>query len=611
MDKFAQRRSFFSKMREKANITGKILESLNPEFRDMMDKVRDSDTVVREHAENIKDLIRSARSLYRRRDYLSCATNIGAFHERCRYIAAELEKLKRNVNLKHYEFILDQFDDTAKEQLFSYNPNEPLKTETAVLPMFLQKQAGLSDWWYKIKDPIADIGHNLLTEKGIAMKSLEKRFSIAFLKTLRADTGFMLGRAEDLLNLLLGVFKRLSSAMATRNIDEYIKNGEIFIKRFNTFHGNYVKYYEKNITPLKKYYEDLKKKEAPLVPKEKSVPLEEAKTELVETIPPSDKKVVITPNVPELPAGNKKLQEFKDMLKREQEKRNIRNPFYDPHAVPSEEAGKTLEKLRETQGPEDLSDTHEEAKRTLQQLEKTQGPEAIEENLPFNLQKKQEFINSLVSYAKENNIGKMVNRIVHFANDLSDTNLQDKLLVLAQGIMDEYEEGNGDYDDYDMGEDEGDDVEPATPPVPLNNPKKKVNFDLNIGRIDKPYREISTLKHINADKIKSSPATDEHILNIFIARLNTLDEDVAEFGVDIRFALISALKQAIMNGFVVAGHEVSDAHHPEDILLEILVKLPLSMFNLNGSSKLKVFCRYGAKNNSLTLRTIQRNFLVE
>src|ERR1700722_296715 len=126
MDKFAQERGIFNKLREKANVTGRILESLNPEFHDMMERLRTTDAKVREHAAQSKDLIRAPKYLVNRRDYLSAAVNLSAFHERGRYIAAELEKFIKSVDLKHYEFLLDQFDDEQKKDLFGYDPNSEI-----------------------------------------------------------------------------------------------------------------------------------------------------------------------------------------------------------------------------------------------------------------------------------------------------------------------------------------------------------------------------------------------------------------------------------------------------------------------------------------------------
>ena len=42
---------------------------------------------------------------------------MSAFHERCRYIAAELENFVKNIDLDTYEILLNQFDDEQKERI--------------------------------------------------------------------------------------------------------------------------------------------------------------------------------------------------------------------------------------------------------------------------------------------------------------------------------------------------------------------------------------------------------------------------------------------------------------------------------------------------------------
>lgn len=265
MDKLAQERGLLNKLHEKANITGKILESLNPEFQEMMEKLRSTDERIRSHAEQVKDNVRSAKSHLNRRDYLSSATNISAFHERCRWIAAELQKFINGVDMKHYKFLLDQFDDEQKEQLFGYDPNKEINLDEGdasmandrVITAALRKQAGLSDWWFKMTDPLADLAHNLTTNRGNAMRALEKRFSISFLKDLKTNSIIMVAKTQKFLQFLIQIFKRLSAALAKRNVDQYVEAAKSFISKFAGYHQQFVKFYEKSVSPLKQQYEKL------------------------------------------------------------------------------------------------------------------------------------------------------------------------------------------------------------------------------------------------------------------------------------------------------------------------------------------------------------------
>src|SRR5271165_3562100 len=102
MDKIAQERGLLNKLREHANITGKLLESINPKFQKMMTDLRATDEKIRSYAEQSKELIKSAKSLVNRRDYLSASSTMSAFHERCRYITFELDRFVKNIDMDSY-----------------------------------------------------------------------------------------------------------------------------------------------------------------------------------------------------------------------------------------------------------------------------------------------------------------------------------------------------------------------------------------------------------------------------------------------------------------------------------------------------------------------------
>lgn len=259
----AQDRGLLNQLRDKTNVAGKVLERINPEFHEMMEHVRTTDESIRTTVKDIKNVVRAASSLVRRRDYLSAAVNFSAFHEKCRYVAAKLEKLKSTINLKHYKFLLDQFDDEHKEQLFGYDPNKKITAnirtlrENELIKLAIKKDAGLSDWWFSVTDPIGDMAHNLVKERGIAMRALEKRFSIAFLRELKISSNSMADRTEQFLQFLIVIYKRLATALATRNLEAYLKYSEDFVNKFAEYHKKFIEYHEKSVLPLKKQNDKL------------------------------------------------------------------------------------------------------------------------------------------------------------------------------------------------------------------------------------------------------------------------------------------------------------------------------------------------------------------
>lgn len=264
MDKNAQERSIPNKLREEIGFLGKSLERLNPDFAEMMDKLRATDEKIRGQAEQVKDVVRSAKRLVNRRDYLTAATNMSAFHERCRHIAAGLEKFIKGIDLKSYEHLLNLFDDEQRQQLFGYDPNAELNMEandgmvsSSEISLALMKQAGLSDWWFKMTDPIGDMAHNLSTGRGQAMKALEKRFNISFLKDLKSSSINMYNETQRFLSFLLAIFNQLATAVAKRNPNMYVQVAKKFIDKFAGYHKSFVNYYEKSIVPVKQQYEKI------------------------------------------------------------------------------------------------------------------------------------------------------------------------------------------------------------------------------------------------------------------------------------------------------------------------------------------------------------------
>jgi len=410
-DKVAQDRTVWNKLREKSNVTGRILESLNPEFQSLMERLRDTDAKIREQAAQTKDLVRSSKSLVNRRDYLAGAVNLSAFHERCRYIAANLEKFIKSVDLKHYEFLLDQFDDEQKEQLFGYDPSSELKSDegdvndisNVVVTAALKKQAGLSDWWFKMTDPIGDLAHNLTNQRSIAMRALEKRFSISFLKQLKTNSITMVIKAQGFLQTLLRTFKRLATALAKRNVDQYVVAAKDFIARFSKFHDTFVKFYTGNIVPLKNQHDQIMEQKR-LQEEEKSRAMEEA----------AQQKRVQEQAAPSQPIS----------------------PQQPAPASPQPQPGIGSAK----KWPFDFT-AQKSSPSVLDQLSQNLGHEDGDEK-PFDLIKKKNnaFIVQLEKFASQNNSRDVIVSILRYSAELEDVapNQSLQLLAIAEGIVEDY-----------------------------------------------------------------------------------------------------------------------------------------------------------------------------
>src|SRR5271166_2280498 len=417
MEKKAQERGFLNTLREKTNLTGKILESINPEFQHMMEQLRSTDKEIRNEAKGIRDVVKWARSLVNRRDYLSAAVNFSTFHERCRNIAHELEQVRDSVNLKHYKFLLDQFDDEYKEKLFGYDPNKPLvpreKEASQNNEDDLVANGAFGDF---ISMPMSDMAANLTRERSRAMKALESRFSVGFLKKLKADSNDMADMTEHFLTFLLATFKKLATAVATRNATDYISYGNEFIKRFAAYHAKFVKYYSSNILPLKEKHEEGKAQalaEQQKVEMDKSRALEEQ----------AAKARGEHPKPPSIDEGSDTVVSGQP-LPNEEEKQEALRKLHEryPESIP------------QPAKPVSAPDVPPVAS----------GPKGIAPSPVKVPVAHQQFINKLEKLASSNDAGMLATELLKYAAIIEEENETDalKLIAIAEGIVEDYKKAN-------------------------------------------------------------------------------------------------------------------------------------------------------------------------
>jgi hypothetical protein len=587
MDKIAQDRSLINKMHEGINFSGKILESINPEFQDLMNRLRSVDEKIRNYAEPLKDATRLVKSYTNRRDYLSAAKNMAGFHERCRYICAELNRFNQSVDLKHYKFLLDQFDDEQKEQLFGYDPNkEPnLSDEVAAVAdglintAALKKNAGVSDFLLsKIQDPIGDIANNLTNSRAKAMKAFEKRFSVSFLKDLKQSSFIMADKTQRFLNVVLGAFKKLAVARAKRNVDQYIKIAKTLIAQFsgskNGYHTLFVNYYEKNIVPLKEQHKKLSEEAAIAAQKdneEKSRKLEEQKGN---SIP--------VPEVPKEVGQHPAASQYSLTPSRKQ-----------PPPL-QQEKDKLLNKL---------DNKHDE------------------EEQPFDLmkQKAANFFAKIEKFAALNDDKSIALEILAFSEELEETNpiKSLELLSIAEGMI----EKNADIFD-EINNENKKVLENNKQPVQNDNSqliheqetkKKLLRTNIPIGRVDQKYSSFPILAKIPANQIKVTSGAAQHIANIFIKKLvDTYSVDFDELDANIQNNIILEICEAVPRGIVIFNSQAEDSHNPLDRQLDIYSYVNMNKIDprLKGIAKIRILTRLSLHTGILSLRTIQKNIVI-
>lgn len=265
MNKIAQRRGLLNKIRESVNAPGEAISgAFSPEFTRLMDILREVDDEAREHAIDLKDILKVARSNYNRREYMTTIAYLGKFHERLELVRWQFVKLNKDADAIHNEFLFGDLDSEHKTYLFDKMPErykpKPKTAPAAKADDGLGKEAGVKDWW-----------HNLTSDRGKSLKNWEKRFPKAA-KEIKRQTEKMLNRSEMFLNFLMSTFKTLATLRATRKLEEYIKVSGGFVTKYMAYDDAFNEYFngsvKKYIDSQKEY--EKKKEERESINKERS-----------------------------------------------------------------------------------------------------------------------------------------------------------------------------------------------------------------------------------------------------------------------------------------------------------------------------------------------------
>lgn len=260
MDKFAQERGFFNKMREKMNMPGSYLDRFfKPELERIMGALRVVDDKIRaelsgktiegqapEIEKSAKDLIKDARRNFARREYMTGAADLGMFHKKMALIAAEINKWEVDVNRIHHRFL---FQGTDEEKINKFR--EYMESKKAQEINRLVKQAGVMDFFY-----------NLVSPRGRALAAWEKRYPKQT-KELREGGPKMVDAAESLLNNTLSLLKEMATARAVRRPDDYMDAANKIVAEYNKFDAGdkgFRAFYQKAILPFMQIKEKVEEK---------------------------------------------------------------------------------------------------------------------------------------------------------------------------------------------------------------------------------------------------------------------------------------------------------------------------------------------------------------
>lgn len=627
MDKLAQKRSLRSKIWENVNLTGRALERLHPEFKAVMQNMRSTDKEVRKTVDDIKPIIRAARSSVRRRDYLQAAVNVAAFHQRLRQAIYLLDKFVKNTEVTHYNYLLNQFNERNKEQLFGYDPNEEIKEACQVFAQ-LSKEAGAYDWlkdkYHNISDLLSDTVSNITTTKGRARRLLEKRFDVSFLRQLKDMTIGIVEESSDLMRELLSLLNNMESGVSRRNPNLYIDKAKELISLFNKYHKSYLKYDNKVVAPLRTHQDNLNKAEADRLAQEKAeqAAREEqaraaAEAKEIAEIEEAKKSPFVTPYVEPQSEPEEVYKEPSFEAWKEQQVK--------PEEVA--EIDQKLEDLRKNkEEPKVQNDNAGSGKKPLPLQVKPQEEEAPQSKAAYS-----QFLNQLSVYADNSDAASMIKEIVDYSQVIEETdpNSSSRLLLVAAKLASNYKSG-GLFDflkrDKAVQEPTKDvEVKKELSPTKKTKPAELIEdeesvyqtkpLDLPDGRIDAAYTDIPVLSGISSSNIRITMDTARMIINSFIHRLSNVKGigDIKEYVPSIEKHLIPQLKEAIYNGWVISSASVDDQFNSQDKYIEFYTRLNLPSIDpkLTGFAKLYIICRISAKNKTLTVKNIKRQFAIE
>ena len=246
IQKEAQKRSILNKIRESTNIGGIATEQFfDPEFKRIMDQLRDeTDDPIRAivtgqqignatPSDNVsmKELLKSARSNFNRREYMSSIADLGKFHRKMADIRELIVNFVGNVDAVHHQFLFKDLDPDTEKYL-----REELRSRFAQeFTINLFKTAGIMDFF-----------KNISTERGRALKAWEKRYPKRVAELKKAIDS-LINKSEMLLTAVLSSLKKMATSRATRKVDEYINNASVIVNKYTDYDKNFKQFYDSQV----------------------------------------------------------------------------------------------------------------------------------------------------------------------------------------------------------------------------------------------------------------------------------------------------------------------------------------------------------------------------
>lgn len=612
LEKFAQRRSLRSRLRRKVNLTGKALEQLNKTYKEVVQKMDKLDEQIRKDAENLGLLLKEARNLAKKRDYFGAAADLSRFHEKTNLISARLRTFSVGLKDDHYRFLLKYLSGEHKAKLLSYDPKQEIKFAD---DGFIA-EAGL----------IGDIWHNIFGDRPTkARYALETKFSKSFMRELREDTFEVIDQAEQMFEFLKEKFNELGSAWSKRDVGLYSSLAEEYVVRFNDFHKDFLKYYEKYIPRLQETQKEIEaeiaKEQDSSIPEQTQQPFPAASEYMPsKPIPPKKKlEEKINPRVFQFQQSTMGREPAPPSSKQEE---SIPVSWEIP---PSSRA--TVPNVTPTLRGVPAASPEAKRRRNLlpfpeEELEKPvsltnlfvpsgpQQPEEMEEKSPSTVRSAnhQDFLARL---NKIGSVSEMLKEVLVYSETLEKINSQEslQLLAVAEGFL---EKTSGDFDDFlkspgkkkvlkskspqnDNDEELEKSSEPLDPQLQYRQPGTFQSIPHGLPErefIGRRWSDFPFLKNLNFGDlvIPGKDTGGGNSANQILKKLESvfLHSKLA-VGHLPNFAdrLLKALKEAIPRGLLVSNMKCGIGNRPNDCVMKVFSYINLSDLYPKFTQRLK------------------------
>lgn len=394
-NKVAQGLGWKNWIKEKADIIEWTKESLSNEYREFMDELRMTDSLVRSKAKTLKSDLENSKTLFKRKEYISFYIPLTRYYNTNKQIYTQLKSLKNELLEDQYKMLSSKLQEKdigllkdLSKTIEEYKSKKASKTIDKLV-----KEAGM----------FADMAKFL--KRRWELQGLEKRHK-AFFTRLQKDGDKILDEAEKLFDNLKTNFDKMAKSRVGREISSYLEAVRDYITKFESFETKFVAFYDSYISQILARISEREDAER------KAKELEEDKVSVPASFMQPKKE---SPQIPDLDVPKKVVQEIP-----------IETPSH-PEAKPEEvESKKVVEETPTSEEYKFEEDEEDDENVSEEDLDRLLGPKV--KAPPLKMKSNIDFINKLYSCSSKEDL---INEIKKYSNSLQKEDLQTSLKLLA------------------------------------------------------------------------------------------------------------------------------------------------------------------------------------